>query len=378
MGLSFFDEKNWGSWMRVTYYATNTWKNYSLDYAHSHDRLELVYVYYGELTVRYCVDGQWHEYTLYSNDYALIDVDILHTMHTGKYTTQVFSVELKLIPDTLSELQYTLKHLIYNDAAIGALFSQNHKVLRLSDSGHVIAIIRELQACMERSEHTGNYFDLLISLLFAAIGNDHSKQRYPHRSGIRHLRKAAEYVSSNFHHDINCREIAAQAIAVAAEFGGELLADRAETCVSELRSALEDPGSSDPCFSDANQWAIVALGKLCFYCGAAVHSLDAAYRFWLTQLPVEDPDLLELCVTLVCRLLEKGEPAFLGETHQNVPRILQVLCESLGNLGNAAVEQQVLRMIKTIEMQSSPELLNALWNVLGSKAETVRQKLQSV
>lgn len=211
MGLSFFDEKNWGSWMRVTYYATNTWKNYSLDYAHSHDRLELVYVYYGELTVRYCIDGQWHEYTLYSNDYALIDVDILHTMHTGKYTTQVFSVELKLIPDTLSELQYTLKHLILNDAAIGALFSQNHKVLRLSDSGHVIAIIRELQACMERSEHTGNYFDLLISLLFAAIGNDHSKQRYPHRSGIRHLRKAAEYVSSNFHHDINCREIAAQA-----------------------------------------------------------------------------------------------------------------------------------------------------------------------
>ena len=83
-------------------------------------------------------------------------------------------------------------------------------------------------------------------------------------------------------------------------------------------------------------------------------------------------------MTLVCRLLEKGEPAFLGETHQNVPRILQVLCESLGNLGNAAVEQQVLRMIKTIEMQSSPELLNALWNVLGSKAETVRQKLQSV
>ena len=178
--------------------------------------------------------------------------------------------------------------------------------------------------------------------------------------------------------DASIREIAAQAIAVAAEFGGELLADRAEACVSELRSALEDPGSSDPSFSDANQWAIVALGKLCFYCGAAVHSLDAAYRFWLTQLPVEDPDLLELCVTLVCRLLEKGEPAFLGEAHQNVPRILQVLCESLGNLGNAAVEQQVLRMIKTIEMQSSPELLNALWNVLGSKAETVRQKLQSV
>ena len=102
------------------------------------------------------------------------------------------------------------------------------------------------------------------------------------------------------------------------------------------------------------------------------------YRFWLDRLPIEDADLLEICLSVMCALLEKGDVAFLGDTQQNVPRVLQVLCESLGRLGNAAAEQQVLRMIKTIEMQASPELMNALWNVLGSKAETIRQKLQSV
>ncbi len=211
MGLSFFDKRNWNAWMRVTYYATNTWKNYCLDYAHSHDRLELVYVYYGELTIRYCVDGQWKDLTLYSNDYALLDVDILHTMHTGSCISQVFSVEIRLIPDAVSELQFTLKHLIQCDEAVGELFAQPHTAVKLSDAGHVIAVIRELQQCMERSEHIGNYFDQLICLLFTAIGNDYHRQRYPHKPGIRHLRKATDYISSNFHREIGCREIAAQA-----------------------------------------------------------------------------------------------------------------------------------------------------------------------
>lgn len=74
MGVSFFEKKNWNSWFRVTYYATNTWKDYRLSYAHSHDRLELLYVYYGELTLLFRIGEEWKEITLYSNDYLLIDV----------------------------------------------------------------------------------------------------------------------------------------------------------------------------------------------------------------------------------------------------------------------------------------------------------------
>ena len=178
--------------------------------------------------------------------------------------------------------------------------------------------------------------------------------------------------------DASIREVAAQALRWAAEFGGDLLWDAAEPCVRELQSALEDPVSAEACYAEANQWGIVAMGKLGFHCGPAIAALPAVYRFWLDRLPIEDAELLEICMSVMCALLEKGDAAFLGEAQQNVPRILQVLCESLGRLGSAAAVQQVLRMIKTIEMQASPELMNALWNVLGSKAETVRQKLQSV
>ena len=211
MGVSFFEKKNWNAWPRVTYYATNTWKDYRLSYAHSHDRLELLYVYYGELTLKYREREQWKEVTLYSNDYLLIDVDILHTISTGACTSQVFSLEIKLVPDALSSLQYSLKHLIGCDPAVAALFSDERCVLRLTDSGHTSYVINEIERCLEASESNGNYFDLLVSALFASIGSDYMSARYPERSGIRHLRRATEYITSNLHRTLTCREIASDA-----------------------------------------------------------------------------------------------------------------------------------------------------------------------
>lgn len=209
MGFSFFDKRNWDAWPCITYCAANTWKNFKLDYAHSHDRLELLYVYYGEVTLSCYLDGEWKELSLYSNDYALIDVDVPHTLHTGSCISQVFALELKLIPETLSKLQYSLKHLIRCDASVNAFFSQDQKVVRLSDSGHLHSILRELQQTLKNPEQQENYLDLLIPLLFTAIGNDYRKQLYLYKSGIRHLRTASEYIVSNFHRDLNCQEIAA-------------------------------------------------------------------------------------------------------------------------------------------------------------------------
>ena len=212
MSNSVFDKNNWNSWFRATYYAVNTWQNYKIDYAHSHDRLELLYVYYGELTLLYEEDGEWKEITLYSNDYVLIDADILHAIRTGTGASQVISIEIKLVPDANSALKYTLRHLISCDAAIGELFSQPQRVVRLSDEGHVSSIMHELQRCLgEPAGHEGTYFDLLISALFAAIGNDCARHRYSVRSGIKYLRRAADFIASNFHREIGCGEIARDA-----------------------------------------------------------------------------------------------------------------------------------------------------------------------
>ena len=209
---SFFNKNNWNSWVKLTYYSTNNWRNYKFDYTHSHDRLEILYVYYGELTLVYSDDKNWKEVTVHSNGYILIDANVPHTLRTGDVDSLVFALELKLIPESVSSLKYSFRHLISCDPYIGALFSQAPQVIQLSDSGHVAPLIRELQRCLDEPgfEHD-NFLDLLVSAVFSAIGKDFYTQQYALLGGVKYLRKAIEYVRFNYHHELSCAQIAEHA-----------------------------------------------------------------------------------------------------------------------------------------------------------------------
>lgn len=174
------------------------------------------------------------------------------------------------------------------------------------------------------------------------------------------------------------REVAAQGLGMAAEFGGDLLWEVAEQCVKELEDTLDDPVSRESCYSDANGLDVIAIGKLCLYCEKSIGSVDRHFLFWLNHLPLSDGEQMEACVLILCRLLDKGDEMLLGKEQQNLSKILEVLCQAVGCVGNAGVEQQALHMIKSIQMHSSPDLFNALWNVLGERAGLVQQKLQSI
>lgn len=209
---SFFDKNNRNSWIKVTYCAANHWRNYKFDYTHSHDRLEILYVYYGELTLVYADGGDWKETTLYSNNYVLIDSGVPHTIRTGDCESLVFSFELKLLPEAVSGLKYSLRHLISCDRYVEALFSQEQSALLLTDSGYVSPLLHELQKCLEDKdfEHD-NFVDLLISAIFSAIGRDFYTQQYELRSGIKYLRKAIGFINLNYHRELSCEQVAESA-----------------------------------------------------------------------------------------------------------------------------------------------------------------------
>lgn len=209
---SFFDKKNWNAWFHVTYFSTNTWKNYKFDWTHSHDRLEILYVYYGELTLYYYNGETWREMILYSNDYAVIDTNIQHMLKTGDCITQVYSLEIELLPETVSSMQYNLGHLVANDKNTSAFFIQDERVIRLSDAGHVSPLLLEITKYLKLQDETEKAsLDLLLSALFVSIGADYSRQQLSLKSGIKYIRRSLDYISSNIYHDINCKEIARQA-----------------------------------------------------------------------------------------------------------------------------------------------------------------------
>lgn len=52
---------------------------------------------------------------------------------------------------------------------------------------------------------------------------------------------------------------------------------------------------------------------------------------------------------------------------------------SIGVVNDGELEKRMLRLVKTIEMQSTPQLMNALWEVLGAeKSDAVKRKLSEI
>ena len=104
------------------------------------------------------------------------------------------------------------------------------------------------------------------------------------------------------------------------------------------------------------------------------------FAFWLNHLPIPDYEESNAeCMRLLCGLLERGESSLVGEANQNIPRILQILCNSIGVVNDGELEKRMLRLVKTIEMQSTPQLMNALWEVLGAeKSDAVKRKLSEI
>ena len=180
--------------------------------------------------------------------------------------------------------------------------------------------------------------------------------------------------------DADIREVAAEAIGMATTIGKDLVCEIAPRCVKEIECTLEDPVSREKCYSKSNAVDVVVLGKVCFYLGGYLIMLGDHFAFWLNHLPIPDYEESNAeCMRLLCGLLERGESSLVGEANQNIPRILQILCNSIGVVNDGELEKRMLRLVKTIEMQSTPQLMNALWEVLGAeKSDAVKRKLSEI
>ena len=83
---------------------------------------------------------------------------------------------------------------------------------------------------------------------------------------------------------------------------------------------------------------------------------------------------------LVCELLERGEVQFIGETSQNMQRIVHVLCESIGVSSDTNLVNRMIRLVKNIEMQyCNTDLMMTVWSLLGEeKSAVIKEKLNSL
>lgn len=180
--------------------------------------------------------------------------------------------------------------------------------------------------------------------------------------------------------DAVIRQVVAIALSKAVEVGKELVCEIVPRCVKEVESTLEDPVSRESCYKQSNAAGVVLLGKLCFHLGTYLIMLPDHLKFWLNSLPLKDfQEENEICIALLCGMLERGEQAMMGEGSQNIPLILRILSTCMFEVREIELQNRMLKLIKTIEMQSSPDLMNAIWEMLGmEKSELLKQKLAGI
>ena len=149
--------------------------------------------------------------------------------------------------------------------------------------------------------------------------------------------------------------------------------------MKEIEFTLDDPVSQDPMYATANAVAVCVLGRVCLVLGNYLIMLGDHFAYWLNHLQcVKEPEMIEKCIDMICTLLERGEVAFVGEASQNILKILQYLCDSVGIVGDK-LSVRVVHMLKSIQSQSDPSLFNALWNAIGAKkAGFIKQRLDAI
>ena len=180
--------------------------------------------------------------------------------------------------------------------------------------------------------------------------------------------------------DATIREVAATALSKAVEVGKELVCEVVPRCVKEIEFTLDDPVSREACYRQSNAAGVVLLGKLCSYLGTYLIMLQDHLAFWLNHLPLtEFPEENEMCMEMLCGMLERGESALMGEGSQNIPLILRLLCTCVFEVKGVDLQKRIMQLVKTIEMQSHPNLMNSIWEVLGmEKSEILKQKLAEI
>ena len=80
--LSIFEKDNLSKFLSINCYYQTIYQNYSMC-IHFHERLEIMYVNFGEVEVEYydSEDPEKPSYlTLLSHDYVLIDLNVPHTI----------------------------------------------------------------------------------------------------------------------------------------------------------------------------------------------------------------------------------------------------------------------------------------------------------
>ncbi|KAL3846795.1 hypothetical protein ACJMK2_017751 [Sinanodonta woodiana] len=164
------------------------------------------------------------------------------------------------------------------------------------------------------------------------------------------------------------RQAAAYGIGVMAQFGGESYAQTCAECIPRLLSVIQDPESRSVDNANATENAIAAVIKICKYNSSCIN-VNEILPHWLSWLPVwEDEDEAVHVYNYLCDLVEMNHPVILGENNSNLPRVVQIIAETLNKDGLEKDEKVKTRVLDIVrQVQGNEQMFQACLSILTAE-----------
>ena len=212
--LSIFEKDNLSKFLSINCYYQTIYQNYSMC-IHFHERLEIMYVNFGEVEVEYydSEDPEKPSYlTLLSHDYVLIDLNVPHTIRVRDLPAQILNLELALSSPP-EHIPLTLNILGKSDENFRKMTQSRNRgrVFKLFDQNDIYSQILLIQSELNKKgqkDYDTASTQFALAALMTRIAADYAEQKLS-SSGIEtvYVKKATQYIVAYYQNRISNTEI---------------------------------------------------------------------------------------------------------------------------------------------------------------------------
>ena len=167
---SIYNANNINKWFAIRSFYCNCYQNYTMK-MHSHKRIEIMYVSFGEMEVEYLDKTIPKKMILRNGEYVFIDAFFPHRITIYNHETQVFCIEVSFKTSseaTQDSIPLTLGSFIEHELSFKKFIESKEPFFKLYDDGTILETFICIQKYLQRNEDTmcNTYIDLNLGAFF--------------------------------------------------------------------------------------------------------------------------------------------------------------------------------------------------------------------
>lgn len=200
-------------WPHISYQYARTWRDYAMGY-HKHTSTEIMYLFVGSCSIFVRDHNRAEqEIKMHSGEFIVLDSNILHRLHVGREES-CYMLNIEFFFEPTDNRMHTMKNIFENSEYVASVIDMKQMILRgRDDDGELYS---SFSAMLDSFLRTGKapinrcLFDAEFTVFIMQLARCVCEERARLRKSI-HVRRALQYIHSNYYKRISVPMIASHA-----------------------------------------------------------------------------------------------------------------------------------------------------------------------